>query len=795
MCKRIWGVNMKKVELLAPAGSFESLVSAIQSGADAVYLAGKNFGARRSAANFTLEELKEAADYCHLRGKKLYLTVNTLVKEKEIEEFVKFMDQVYPIGIDAYIVQDLGMLNLMINRYKDIELHGSTQMTLNNSSSISEAKKLGLSRVVLPRELETDEIKNINNRVSIDTEVFIHGALCISYSGQCLMSSMIGGRSGNRGGCAQACRQKYSLVDIKTDEEVDNGFLLSPKDIMTIENLGKILDAGVRSLKIEGRLKKPEYNGIVVSQYRKAIDDYYNGKKGSYDLEDIEQIFNRDFTSGYILGDKGQDIINKESPTNKGVYIGDVSKWDKNNRTISIKLIKDLNKGDELHIRRGNERVGTRADVILLKGNRVKLGPKGSVVTIEDYNYDAKEGEKVYRLLDTSLMAKAREGYNGENPMVPLDVKITLTIGKNPVIEVSDDLGNKSIVEGDVPCEKAINRPMDKEKVITQLSKLGNTPFYMNECTVELEEGVILPVKALNNIRRSAVEEISEKRISSDKAYEIMEFDYSRSEAEKEDGWIDYRYVVSTIDQIRALSDNGVDEIFVRDFELYKDVVNQYERVDIYPVIPRIIDDSEVKYIIDSLSGNIPDKVISGSLSMMDFFKENNVEVIGDFSLNIYNHCSCDALGEIGFSSLMFSPELNRGEIEKLMEIYKGKSEFLIYGYLPVMTSKYCPKSTSVGCSSCDGDYSLKDKTGAMFPVVKGFRCKSEILNSKRIFLLDSLRDIEKLGIDFIRMDFYNEDYDFVNGLINAIDDEKILEFKSNILSDITKGHYFRGVQ
>lgn len=785
---------MKKIELLAPAGSWESLVAAIQSGADAVYLAGKNFGARKSAVNFTIDELNDAVKYCHVRGKKIYITVNTLVKEDEIENFVEFMDSIYPLGIDAFIVQDLGIVKLLKNRYKNIEIHGSTQMTLNNTSSIQEAEKLGIKRVVLPRELEIQDIEKINSSINIETEVFIHGALCISYSGQCLMSSLIGGRSGNRGACAQACRQEYELINKENDNMIEKGFLLSPKDIMTIEHIDKIIDSGVHSLKIEGRLKKPEYNSIIVNEYRKAIDDYYEGRKGEYDLESIEQVFNRDFSNGYILGDSGEMIINKLSPTNKGVYIGNIVEWDKKRKTIKIKLEKQLNKGDELQIRRGNKTVGTRADVILKGGSRVKVASSGDTVIIEDYNYDAYRDEKVFRLVDTNLMSRARDVYNGESPMVPLSMKLTLKLDSFPLLEVEDKDGNHGVFKGSVVCEKAINRPLDDEKVSSQISKLGNTPYYLSKLELDIEKGLSLPIKELNNLRRQAVDYISECRSSIEGEWEIIDYNYKEYEEYDKGDKFDFRYVVSSENQIEALLDNDIEEIFVRDIDLYKSISNKYPGINIYPVLPRIIDDKDLNEIMDLINSLKPKKVISGSLALVDTLMENGVKLIGDFSLNVFNHITCEVLEEKGFEGIVYSPELNKKEVEDLAKKHSVSGEIIAYGYVPVMTSKYCPKSTAGCCSNCQDSYVIKDKTGAEFPIIKGYKCRCEILNSKKVFLLDQIVDIKNIGVEVVRLDFYDEDYAFVDEMVKSVRNMTFSNIKESIRDKITRGHFSRGV-
>ncbi|NMA57295.1 peptidase U32 family protein, partial [Clostridium cochlearium] len=288
---------MKKVELLAPAGSIDSLYAAVQSGADAVYLGGSKFSARAYASNFNEEIMRKAVDYCHIYGVKVYVTVNILLKEKELKEALEYIRYLYNIGVDALIIQDTGLFYLIKKYFPDFEIHASTQMTIHNIQGAKLLQEVGFERIVLARELSIEEIRNISNNLKVETEVFVHGALCICYSGQCLMSSLIGGRSGNRGRCAQPCRLPYTIVNNKNNEK-KSGYLLSPKDVCTIENVEDFILSGAHSFKIEGRMKRPEYVAGVVKSYREVIDSFYNGniKEIDYKLKtkNLLKLFNRE---------------------------------------------------------------------------------------------------------------------------------------------------------------------------------------------------------------------------------------------------------------------------------------------------------------------------------------------------------------------------------------------------------------------------------------------------------------------------------------------------------------------
>ena len=332
---------MKKIELLAPAGNMQSLYAAISAGADAVYLSGKKYGARAYAINFSDDELVEAIRYSHLYDVKVYVTVNTLIYESEMDDFIKYVEFLYRSGIDAVIMQDLGAMDLVRQKFPKLEIHASTQMNIHSLESVKLLEKLGIKRAVLSRELSINDISNIKKNSDIELEIFIQGALCVSFSGCCLMSSLIGGRSGNRGACAQCCRMKYDLVC--DNKIVDNGYLLSTKDLCTVYDMDKLIDIGVSSLKIEGRMKRPEYVYTAVRLYRKAIDSYITTGKidiNDTDIYELKKIFNREFTKGFLFNESNDIFINKKRPNHGGVEIGKVTSIkDKTFSKFSIKYL------------------------------------------------------------------------------------------------------------------------------------------------------------------------------------------------------------------------------------------------------------------------------------------------------------------------------------------------------------------------------------------------------------------------------------------------------------------------
>lgn len=550
----------KKIELLAPAGDYDSLRAAAENGADAVYLGGKLFNARQLAGNFDLQQMNEALAYAHVRGVNIYLTMNTLISDEEMYEAVDYAKEAWLSGIDGIIVQDMGFASVLHRAVPRLPLHASTQMTIHNLEGAKMLESLGFKRVVLARELSLEEIKNIVSGTSLEIEVFIHGALCISYSGQCLMSSIIGGRSGNRGKCAQPCRLPYKLIDDDKDftgEKGNNtGYLLSPKDLCTLGELDNIIASGVKSLKIEGRMKSPEYVATVVRIYRKHLDlitgkvemgicdnthesmtllrfpslskmnnhgslSYMNeaspGSPGfSQDMRELEQVFNRGgFTRGYIGGKPGRELMCFEKPKNWGTYLGEILSYDGASEIARVKLEGDISIGDGIEVWNGEgESPGTIVTLIRIGGNDVKKvqGPE----TVEIGNIKGKmfRGCKVYKTTDKKLMSEARGSFEGrQHKTIELKAFAGLKEGRPLVFKVYDDEGNEAEAESTLLPEKALTKPITYERLSGQLKKTGATVFEISELKADMDEGLSMPVSEINDVRRRALEKLEHDRV------------------------------------------------------------------------------------------------------------------------------------------------------------------------------------------------------------------------------------------------------------------------------------------
>jgi len=543
----------KRIELLAPAGSPQALHAAVENGADAVYLGGKLFSARQYAKNFDLNTLRDEIRYAHARGVNVYLTMNILISDSEMKEALNYAAQVREAGIDGFIVQDLGLAAALRRAMPDVPLHGSTQMTIYDTAGANALEDMGFKRVVLARELNLNKISEIVRNTSLEVEIFVHGALCVCYSGQCLMSSIIGGRSGNRGRCAQPCRLPYRLMNVKSGKQdmksVRPRYLLSPKDICSVDFLDEIASSGVSSLKIEGRMKSPEYVATVVRIYRKYLDlaqaRVENQTDGRFspderDKHDLLQIFNRGgFSSGYLKEKHGADMMSYEKPNNSGIYLGSVLSYDERQKSFDIKLEDRLSAGDAIEVWTGDSESSGRVvssisigkdgqgkDSGKSKGSgkvkgieqsrllvQVKAAEKDSIVTIGGFSGNIRKGNSVYKTSDADLNKAAYESFaSGNMRKIKIKGRVVLARGKPLVLALTDSDGNKAHAVGTVLPEDARSIEITKERLAEQLMKTGGTPFEFSGLDIELEGGLSIPVSEINKVRREALESMLEMR-------------------------------------------------------------------------------------------------------------------------------------------------------------------------------------------------------------------------------------------------------------------------------------------
>lgn len=800
----------KNYEILAPAGSIEALYAAVQNGTDAVYLSGKDFGARKFASNFSDEELRQAITYCHIRDVEVYVTVNTLVLNHEFDKLKQYIDFLYTIGADAVIVQDIGVLDYVRKTYPDFEIHCSTQMSVQTVEDIKYLESLGVSRVVLGREMSLKDIRRAKKETGVELEVFVHGALCISVSGQCLMSSMIGGRSGNRGSCAQPCRQKYALYNVSQKEtyiSLKGDYLLSPRDLCVLKDIKTVIDAGAYSLKIEGRMKSAEYVATVVRAYRLMAEGLYAGKPVDvHALEKELKVFNRGFTKGHLFGESGSNLMSMSSPGNQGYYLGKVVAYNKKSGKVTVFLSSEINRNDEIQIRRNDEIVGGRVERLEHRGAAVKQCHAGQTCEI-NFKHVCTKGEDVYKTYDEEFMKLSRQTFHKEFLKIPVSIKASIRRGSNISCSLSD--GNNTVMEEtDLLPQEAVNRSITVEEIKTQLSKLGGTPYKVENIEIELDEGLSVSIKHINDVRRRLAEKLDEKRAAKFNRESKLPVGFETSIPKKVPRKIGLTYSAGNIHQLKKLMDIGADTIYYKDLETLNSAVEAAGKTNfkgkVIPEIFKLTSDEDLKKYKSLIVNLQLDTVLIQSVGHINIFHELNM--IADFNLNVVNDTSYNFYMNSNFERITLSPELNLSQISA-MKIVPERSEILGYGYVPVMAMKHCVISTALhkekNCGLCYRDsYCLTDKLNERFKIVRRYQCNTEIYNSKILMLMEYSKALESKGVGYFRLNFLDETPEEVEMIVHmhrkhlaselaAADYDKINQLKG---SGVTSGHINRGI-
>ena len=789
------------MELLAPAGDFECLKAAVQNGADSVYFGASSFSARAFANNFDNEALEMAINYAKLRNVKTHLTLNTLITDNEFEDAIKLATHAYNCGIDAIIVQDFGLARYLIKNFPDLDVHGSTQMTIHNLECVQTLEKFGFKRAVLSRELPISEIYDICHKTNIETEVFIHGALCLSYSGQCLMSSMIGGRSGNRGKCAQPCRLPYKVKGIDSSFN----YLMSPKDLCGLEFIPNLIDAGVTCFKIEGRMKTPTYVAVVTKFYRKYIDlilnninldnqtlkqlinknlEIINNETGLSDKEEITQVFNRGgFSTGHFSSLPNKELIFKEKPNNMGIYVGTISNINENKGHITLTLENSLSIGDKISI---NDEIYTISELMINNQNFESL-EAGHTVKIGRMKGKLSNGSKIYKLEDSKLNKYIFPSFkedknfkkvkiNGEitvKSKMPISLKVWSYDGFYKDLEVN-------LTTSTIP-QKALRQPLTKDKLIEQISRTGNTEFEFENLFVNLDKNLFVQTRALNELRRKVLNALEELVLNKYKHnLENVELQYisptllDNSKTKK----------ISLLLNILKLDNNylklsHIDKLYIplnyfldRKYEtLIKKLANKF---NIYIYLPNVIKDNKLKYInFKEISQTFSVKgFVISHLSQLEKVSDLKLENIGNFTLNIYNNYSINKLKELGFSTYTISPELSKFEINDVLDKSCIPSEVTVYGKTPVMTNNYCYLGESNKCyKDCkhlcktNNIFYLKDRLGFKFRILPDTTSTiTTIFNSKTL----SIKYDDVLSTS-IRIDILDENINEIQKIIDII--------------------------
>lgn len=773
---------MRIPELLSPAGSAAAMVAAVQCGADAVYLGAGDFNARRSADNFG-GELDAAVGYCHARGARVYVTLNTMVRQDELARLENTIEEICRSGADGVIVQDFGVARAVHQMAPSLPLHASTQMAVHNPQGVEFLAKQGFTRVVTAREMSYEEIARCAG-LGAELEVFIHGALCVSCSGQCLLSSMIGGRSGNRGLCAQPCRMKYRM-----DEH--EGYLLSTRDLCGLDGLESLMQAGADSLKIEGRLKRPEYVALTTAVYREALDRTAKGEAfdASGMKRELAQMFNRGgFTKGYGFGVQDAELMFSERPNNAGVEIGICEK----NGVIT--LSEDTDAADSLALRRpGSE------------DRPVHLSESAGTVRLPE----AKKGDRLFRTVSQKQQNAARALFCGEHKKFPIDMQLTLKTGSAAWIGVSD--GEHSVVHTGDTVQQAKNRPADPERIRSQMEKLGDTPFVIREYDAEIDGDAFLPVSALNALRRIAVEKLFEARFG--KPHDCAPLEIPKIAKKPEEPEL---IVQSGSAEIlnRALR-TGADSVVFAPEDIRIDALNIAlaelpERFGL--ALPPVMAENTLK-LLNRLANENTARIMRTYISNIG---QLNCawpgEICGDMQLNIANSLSIRQLTDQGISRYTPSVELNRSQIEPL----GGKRELIVYGRIPLMQLRHCPlraanhlKGMHKSCRHCDdadkcekiGAKALTDRMNAEFPlrrIASDEGCVIQLLNSAKLMLLKKIEQLPSCSGWRLLADAEDPVEDIVRL-------HRLASEGKNFRSDpawqavenmkTTTGHYFRGAE
>ncbi len=737
---------MKKIniELLAPAGSKESFIGAINAGANAVYLAGKSFGARKFANNFTNEEIAELIKYAHNRNVKVFVTINTLIFEKEVVEVFAYADYLVQNKVDALIIQDLGIIEQFVNRYPDTEIHASTQMNVYNKEQLRYLKEIGVARVILARETSTREIIELNKEIQMDLEVFIHGALCVSYSGNCYFSVFNGGRSGNRGECAQPCRLPYMLEkngEITTDE----AYLMSTKDLMSIKHLKEILESGVTSLKIEGRMRKAEYVIATVRAYKEALN--HIEKETPFDLQrridELMQVFNREYTKGYISQEMPYDINNSYRPNHQGLKVGTVLKHQKGK--VTIRLTNTLHKNDGIRII-GQTDVGGKVNRIIKDREIVTTAKSGDIIQI-DMLGTIEPGSIVRKTLDIALNDSLQDYLSKNYKLTSLQGSLHCFVGKPLTLTIRTPFSSSVTIQSDFIIEQANNPTQDKDKIYNQFNKLGNTHYYLSNFRVETDGKGFIPNSVLNNIRREAIRQLQDSYKSSNTINPTKSLQLIPTTTKS----VELIVKVDTLDQYNAAKKLGIETIYYNE--------------KLIEITPRKTDYIYMNRIWKNRLRYRNNNIVINDFGGIQLGKNT----VANHFINTTNSYTMYSLYKRGINRITLSTEIDFDILKNQLDSFKRQfnyipqTELIVYGKPDLMISKYCPITKSeninkLNCNLCENNnYSLIDTSKNKYLIKRDYECNVRIIHHKPINLEKQLTRFISLGITHLRLDFTDE--------------------------------------
>ena len=887
------------IELLSPVGDFDCLKAAVQNGADSVYFGGSLFNARYNAHNFDADELKQAIQYAKLRNVKVDFTLNTLIKNNEFADAVELANYVYSLGVDAIIVQDLGLARYLIKNFPDLPIHASTQMTIHNLHGVKELEELGFKRAVLSRELSLDEIQYICKNTNIEIETFIHGALCISYSGQCLFSSSIGARSGNRGKCAQPCRLPYKLFSTSNQKQklnqnksdtknsincnnnynnsnnnynnnnnnnynnhnncnnnsndicLDSGYLLSPRDLCGLNYIPQLINAGVSCLKIEGRMKSPEYVATVTKIYRKYIDLAYSQKDYiiyQNDIDELMQVFNRGgFSSANFESTPNRNYVFKEKPNNIGIYIGNISKLNKEKGLVRLTLKNNVQIGDKISFEKEEHKY--TISELMSNNSNLREANSGDTVVIGRMKGNLHLGDKVYKLTDAVKSKKIDEFIQKENKKIPLSAHIIVKKGVPLSLEVTScdkENGNyfsmsaKSVI--DILPIDAITNPISEDRIKEQLCKTTNSQFEFKYIKVDLDDNTYVPkISYINQLRRECLEKLEEqaiKRFSRDKKnIELSSINSSINNIAQNNSNksiiiqnnLSKNNIIQNNSDISVTGSNNINNenakicLLLNELNLdydYSKIDNtdnvyvslkyfknkQYEEIietlarnnNLYIYLPTVLKDNFRNFYFNDIDAIIKKYKIKGlicsNLSCINYFSnlKGKLDLVANYTFNVFNNYTINELAEIGIKRVMLSPELDESNLKNIANNSIIPTEVLVYGKLVLMNIGYCLLGSSNLCyPRCDmkckenSKFYLKDRLNMNFRLIPdNIQTISTLYNSK----INSI-SYSNIKPNFVRISILDENIDEINEIIKCVKNDK--PFTG---SNFTKGNFNKTV-
>jgi len=776
-------------ELLSPAGNIQSAIAAINAGADAVYIGGKNFSARNLAQNFTDEELEQVIDYATIRGVKIYIAVNTLYKNAEISHVVDFICKMYAVGASAFILQDIGLAHILRNHMPDIEIHASTQMTIHSTNGARYLENMGFTRVVLARELSLAEISEIKAGTNIELETFVHGALCYAYSGQCLMSSLIGGRSGNRGRCAQICRTKFDLL--RNREIAKSGYLLSPRDINTLDILGDISLAGVASLKIEGRMKSPEYVYLVTRAYRKMLD---GAGVGDVDRQRLLQIFNRggSFSQGYYNSFSSSDMMSTITPKSSGTRVGTVISAQKGNCIIKFSAPMRPGDGIEIWTTDGNH-TGCGISKEIAANTSAHFAIQGNIA----------QGNAVHKSFDKALADNVKREMTAARKRKVLS-EVEALYDKRLCLKLS--LNELSVTAYGNVVQKAVNAPVSQEEILAQLAKTGNTPFELEFTEVAVGENIFIGKAELNQLRRTSLESLENEILCNAKKplaqLNLVHADDNEVQAIAQKLTVQ----INSLEHLPIVATSDIARVYVPCTKELLAISKQ--DTEIFAAMPQVCrNEAEAEFaaLLPFLEDSNIDGYLISTYGQLEMLKslQTTKQIMLNYTFNIFNNHAIAAFGDLGIT---LSQELNIQEINEMT----GRSfELIAYGRQILMSTHNCP----IGLYDAKGKrgkfcthrylskaYALRDKIGVDFPILTDCNnCTAHILNSKTLDTAPKFATLKSTSASHFRLIFTTENAANIGKIItrykNALDGTRFETLTEAENENVTYGHYFRGVE